>query len=289
MMKQSTVAALLVVLVVNDLETFVLSFSPGRFARPRPSFAIVGADDSEEVKKETLTFNADIEVISDTIPSDFTEEFVQFFSQKECRDLFLSAGGTRTMTELPMDDADDLISLWKESCKHWGSAMLPEDDDTLVEVEISVRFPGLTLVTRTCSGVKTLINEDGTLDYNMVLIGEKKEPRGPAAIVWIFDQLTGNANKPKDRYSIPSAKALAKVSLVDKEGSCAVKYSIDFRIDVEFPRVLLRILPFSKEKMEEQGSSSVRRTITKDVLQALDAVRSHFHHNQSVAESALLS
>ena len=282
MMKKVTVCTLLAVFA--NVGTFVLGFAPRASFVRGPSFALF----AEEEKKETLTFNADLELISDAVPSEHKEEFARFFGQKDCRDLFLSAGGTRPVKELSMDEAD-LINLWKESCEHWGSSMLPEDDDIIVAVETSIRFPGLTLVTHTCSGVKAHTKEDGSVNYDMVLIGERNEPRGLAAMVWIFNQLTGNESKPKDRYLTPTAKALVKISIVEKDDSYAVKYHMDFQIDIEFPKVLLRILPTSKEKMEEQGSSSVRKTLTKDVIQALDAVCSKFQHNQSVpAESILL-
>lgn len=44
-------------------------------------------------------------------------------------------------------------------------------------------------------------------------------------------------------------------------------------VDVSFPKVLLRILPVSKEKAEEQGSQSILKTIEKDSGPALESFK----------------
>ena len=238
--------------------------------------------DSGKKKKGTLTFNADVELTSDTIQGQTRGDIAGFFRQKECRDLLLSAGGTKKIQELPMEE--DLVALWKDCCEHWGPEMLPEDGDTIVSVQSEIGFPGLRVLTTACSAVKLRENANNSPMYESLFIAEKLEAVGPAPLVWLYNQLTGNAKRPKDKFLAPSAKAKGLMSIVEKENtSYAIKFALDFQIDMVFPDALLRILPASRKKMEEQGSAAVYKAVAKDAQNALKGAVEAFNKRRSAS------
>jgi len=146
-------------------------------------------------------------------------------------------------------------------------------------VDTQVSFPGLTLVTSTVSGIKEIRNERNILEaFEVFLIAEKSKPKGAAPIVWMYNKLTGNDKREHGVFQPPKqakAKSLIGSTKLD-DGSLALSFKLDMQITIEFPAILLKILPTSKEKVEEEGSASVLKTMSKDIEMAMIAAYDKF-------------
>jgi len=178
-----------------------------------------------------------------------------------------------------------------------------------------VRFPGLKVVTTVCSGVKLTTKQTRREDkdnssnnnninewpeYEFIMIGERRSVQGPKPLVWIYNQLTGGGGNKKNSdnqkakgngdtddmrdasFNPSSTSARSLVSVVkqgdDDDGDAAYAFTFDLEMQIrlEFPKALVRILPTSKERMEEQGSAAVLSSVKGDVVAAIAAAREAF-------------
>jgi len=229
----------------------------------------------EKEAKETLNFNVDFSYTSDLLPSSSVDVH-DFFRKKTTRDFMVSIGGTRQVEELPI--TAELKDAWKESCDRFHSANFPNDtdDESVVSALSEAQFPGMKLQTSVLNGIKKIAMEDGTQGYETHLLAQKQEAYGPPPLVWIFNKLTGNADKEKGKFYPSSGKSISRVSVLEKEGGCVFHWDCKLHIKVEFPAVLVRILPVKKEKMEEQGSAAIQKAVEKDIRGGVDATRELF-------------
>ena len=58
--------------------------------------------------------------------------------------------------------------------------------------------------------------------------------------------------------------------------NCELDIETSLDIAVQFPKILLKILPVSKEKAEEQGSNSILKTLDKDTGASLKRIEEYF-------------
>jgi hypothetical protein len=250
-----------------------------------------------EAKGEQLVFRTAISAQSgplqhSTAPTTL-DSALAFFSSKDCLYHFTSGGGKNSICETVL--SPELTQYWQEMCKKgYGPEYLPQSSSSVIATATTMSFPGLTLTNNVYNGI---LRKSSTLtgqatehaSFNTVLVAEKQSVSGAPPIVWIFNQLTGRAgnnegNAANDSavYTKPSGFAKSKVSLISKEdgGTNQLSYCIDFQCNIDitltFPKLLLKVLPTSKEKMEEQGSASVSKAISRDVLQAVNTVNDAF-------------
>lgn len=228
-----------------------------------------------ETPKETLQFGKELTFTSDSLDAK-VEDVAEFFRRKECLDLILGAGSTRPIKE--MTATPQLKKMWREACDHFESASPPEDGDRILSTDTVLSLPGMTLITTVINGVKFLEDGKGLPMYETVLIADKRTASGPAPIVWIYNQLTGDGKVKDGEYSPPQARVISRASITEKNGQPAFKVQVVFRIVVEFPAILVRILPTSKAKMEEQGINSISKGIAKDVDLSLAALPKAFQN-----------
>jgi hypothetical protein len=78
----------------------------------------------------------------------------------------------------------------------------------------------------------------------------------------------------KEEQSVSSFSRFYTKIINDDEDESSVVFAIDSSLDiaVKFPSLLLKILPVSKEKAEEQGSASVAKTLMNDTGAALQRI-----------------
>ena len=95
---------------------------------------------------------------------------------------------------------------------------------------------------------------------------------GAPPVVWLFNKLTGTDTQGE--YNPPTGKVETSVTVVpvDNDGGYALRFLCNVEIVTEVSKSLLKILPASKEKIQEQGSVSVSKTIEKDVRSSLESV-----------------
>jgi hypothetical protein len=227
-----------------------------------------------EKQKETLKFGKELTFTSKTLSDATAEDVAEFFRRKECLDLILGAGGSRPVKEITA--TPQLKKLWLEACDQFESASPPADGDLMLSTDTVLPLPGITLTTTGINGVKLLKDEKGLPMYETVLIADRRTAKGPAPIVWIYNQLTGDDKIKEGEFSPPQARVMSRSSITEKNGKFAFKVDVVFRIVVEFPAILVRILPTSKDKMEEQGTNSISKGIAKDVDISIDALPKAF-------------
>ena len=77
--------------------------------------------------------------------------------------------------------------------------------------------------------------------------------------------LDSGPQKNKDAFGPSNGNVRTCAAIKEQDGSLVVSFDVDFEINIVFPRILLRILPTSKEKAEAQGSETCRKTVKKEV------------------------
>ena len=226
--------------------------------------------------KEKLVFTADCTFTSEPILHFTRNQLQEFFDTPETQLLLVSAGGKRQVIRYPTL-TPELKQLWLDACDTYGSVYSPLENDTALASDAIIQFPGLRQITTVLNGVKTQIDANGLPKYVFILIGEKKQISGSPPIVWLYNKLTGADKEDADRFILNDTKASSVVSIVENpDGSVAFKFSIELQIKVAFPRALVKILPTTKEKMEEQGSAAVLSAISTDIVDSLTETRRAF-------------
>jgi len=132
------------------------------------------------------------------------------------------------------------------------------------------------------------------VEYQLVYIKDEQYVDGPRVLVWIFNKLTGknsntgsgNGNSGSSIGSGSDAPSNSKQQSVSSFSRFYVNITNDkmaiFKIEsmldiaIKFPTFLLKILPVSKEKAEEQGSASVMKTLVKDTGASLQRVVDYY-------------
>jgi hypothetical protein len=286
MMVFSTQLSPLLVMLVS---TLLCLLSVDAFALPafhRPAVAVTPKS-RLFAEQESLTFQATFTATSDQIGTENKDELRAFFMSKTCRDHFFSAGGSRKISDEPL--TPELEQHWNDACTaHYGAASRPEKGDVVVATESDVQFPGLTMKNKVYNGMKLLENGDFPT-YTILLIAEKKRVFGARPVVWLFNQLTGNDAEKEDTFSAPSGMAQSKIYVVEEESGYFINFDCEIEITVKFPKWVVKILPVSKEKMEEQGSASVKKAVGNDISKCVESANDAFLNWQKAESKAAAS
>lgn len=223
-------------------------------------------------EKAKLTFTANFDVKSDKLPTESSSEAYEFCVGKQCTNHFLSAGGKSIIQEVELDNT--LKTLWGKAAEDWSGIETlpnPENGDCVVSTETSINFPSLKLLSTVYSGKKLLRDANGNPYNTFVGIADKRTPVGPAPIVWIYNKLTGGGNNETE-YSPPSGRAQSNLTVDETNDEYAIRFQATIQIIVEFPYILMKLLPASKEKLEEDGSASVYKSLDKDIQRTVASV-----------------
>lgn len=219
----------------------------------------------------SLVFHTDCTLRSDPLPLSHHHDkqaLFSFFQQESTRNLLVSGGGRRPCRQVPV--TPQIETLWKRACDaYYGPERLPQPSDVAMATETETSFPGFTFQTLVLNGCK-LYNSNSKAtspSYEFCLIGDRKTLRGSPPIVWLVQKLTGHT--PQNDFQLSETRAISRVSIVDN------MFQIDIQLTttVHFPKLFLRLLPASKEKVEERGTQSVTKAVVKDAGNALSAVQ----------------
>ncbi|EEC50589.1 predicted protein [Phaeodactylum tricornutum CCAP 1055/1] len=224
--------------------------------------------------QSSLTFRCDIQYTSEVLPECGKEEAAAFLFRPETRDLLLSAGGSRLVKEVLV--TPEIKGMWVEACqRYYSQEDFPEKGDKVMVVGTEIKFPGLKLMIKALSGVKAYSTDDGLYIYKFYSIAEKQQVEGALPVVWLFNQITGAKDKPNG-FGPSNAWSKTCVSIVELGAGTAYNFDCTFEIKMQFPATLLRLLPASKEMVEEQSSITIRNTLFKDIVKAVDASHKAF-------------
>mmetsp|Transcript_18670 Transcript_18670/g.51089 ORF Transcript_18670/g.51089 Transcript_18670/m.51089 type:complete len:295 (+) Transcript_18670:30-914(+) len=235
---------------------------------------------------EQLVFGGDYCGISDPLPVGTSKEAAEEFMMRETTQNLLFSAGGKNPSE-PLAITEELVEMWSNLTEYYGYDRKPTLDDKMVKVTSSVKFPGLTLTTISASGLFVLDNPNsGLKEYHSFFVAEEQQVTGLPPSVFVYNRLTGNSEKEKGKFYPGSGKALSIVSVVEKnDGALSYSFDVKLQITVNFPRALMKILPMSKEKMEEQAGKSISKTISKDVDSAMEAVAKAYEVYESAPTS----
>lgn len=118
-------------------------------------------------------------------------------------------------------------------------------------------------------------NENKLPEYQFVLLDASQDARGAPPVVWLFKKLTGsNKNKDGDLSSTEksSPSSFTRVfAKIDKNGYVAFEADGFLRVTLSFPPIMIKLLPLSIEKFEEQGSASIQKVLDKSLRASIDS------------------
>ena len=198
---------------------------------------------------------------------------IDFFRDSKHSACLISAGNTRESHTVAV--SDELLQKWKSRALALG-AKEPEATDTIISVRTGgIRFAGVTVESTSLIGSKLLLPTAANAfpSYEFVLIQDQREATGLRPIVWVYNQLTGVGDKERDKYTTPMS--LSRVTPCLTPDGESVTFQIDsfLEIRINFPAILLKILPVSKEKAEAQGAEAVTKALKKDIDVSIEKFR----------------
>ena len=233
-------------------------------------------------------------VLSESLPSDMPQASIaNILYRKEVLVAFASGGEANSSPqEIPV--TAEWESAWRKYCEKWyGEAYLPRQGDSIYKSRTYTRFPGLTLCTEVYTGVKILprVGSKGLPGYCFLVIGQEQTAKGLPPVVWMFHQIMGT--KPVDQKvavevdSLVPSGPIKSIYCVEASnvGQLHLKLQSNFQFRLEFPAVLLKIMPMSRAKAERQGSTALSKTITKAANRAIECGYKAFLrlHQESVS------
>lgn len=279
-MKRELINATLLLLgsLVRAVFTFTTNIGSNHVRmKTSPRTAAAASSSSNDKEEGGLTLIADARIISGTLPCSDPLKVKEFLMRDETRNLIMSAGGERPYETI--NRTPQLLQLWENVCEeYFTDDDKPKESDELFAVDTSIKFPGLTLVTSSLNGIKKITSsgdDKESLVYEFYLIGEEQTLKGAPPMVWLYKQLS-NKDEEKSGYGPTNGKVKTSVTLVKQEDGYALDLDCRFQILMKFPRIALKLLPASKEKIEAQASESIRKTVETDLKKSLQAVEKTF-------------
>jgi hypothetical protein len=208
-----------------------------------------------------------------------------FFSQKENCDLLFSAEATLTDVDNPSPELWDML---KDSTLYYRDA-LPDSTTTastpirfMELANAPMHFIGVTLHSTATVGIQYLKGSDfakqsshfGFPEFRFYLLSTNLEARGPPPLVWLFYKLIGK-KQGEDGISTASASRFQTSGLTRVWAEASQKRVIfhnTARLEsrLRIPSVLLSLMPFSVQHLEEKGSESLQTAIDKDMEPAAE-------------------
>lgn len=162
-------------------------------------------------------------------------------------------------------------------------ANVNEDDKKMLQISTSMNFPGLRVSSSNVFGAK-LVKMEGddektttTLpEIQMTLINSMQSVDGLPPSVWLYNKLTGASSDSykKDSRST-SSYSIVKVKPISDDQFVFTSFA-QIEVNVKFPSTLIKILPVSVEKLEEQGSNAMQKSIEKELSTNLERFRNAY-------------
>ncbi|KAL3926006.1 MAG: hypothetical protein SGILL_000005 [Bacillariaceae sp.] len=245
------------------------SMKPSLVTKNPKEFSQLASTSPEAVEDTSLILKGSITTQSESLPVVSRERLSNFFRNPAFRNLLVSGGGERPVEEV--DVTEDLLEDWKAQCKSHG-VELPDDNDSILSVvSRGIEFPGLKVKSTATVGVKFVEKENIAPRHEFVLLATQEKASGLPPVVWIYNKLTG-ADKKDNASDNSKAKSLSTVTYeATEDGKVKFRTNSFLQIGITFPKVLLKILPSDKATIEEKASSSIEKTLMKDVVHSMKA------------------
>lgn len=222
---------------------------------------------------------------------------LSFFQDEEVRSILLNGDRENSIELIKKENINQaMIDLWMQQAEVVGGDVPSmSNGDVVFQVNTgTMNFSGLKISSNSLIGVKYLnTNEKEQPEYQLVFIKDKPVVGGPRILVWIYNRLTGNGKSGKKKTKNgqtddddnddndgkeQSVNAFSRFTYETTPDGKSIVFSVESTLEVivKFPSLLLKVIPVSKEKAEEQGSASVLKAMGKDIEAVLPKVRSHY-------------
>jgi hypothetical protein len=260
----------------------VSSFTPGFFESRRSACPALLSNDigatgddkvgDDKVETSSLQFVAGTSLLTESAPLPTPPlQLVDFFQASEYRNHLLLGYGILDGEVLPaveplLHPSPDLWDRWAKQADLTGTPTPRPDVDELLLVKSSgIPFSlGLTMFVESIIGFNLVLpdeSEGSFPEYQFTLIQDTIRAEGPRAMVWIFEKITGASSKQKKGQTTHSFSTLKVEPSPDKPGEIVFQSNTRLEINLYFPKILLRILPMSREKSNEIGSKSTLKSL----------------------------
>lgn len=216
------------------------------------------------------------------LPNDMEQDiFASFFSTKNNNHHLLTKGTRNNVQTLDSKEIPKHMKQWIEEAERMGAAK-PDLNDSLLS--LSVRTPFLVFVLNVSAtlGAKLLWHPFATKEggrkselllpeYQFLLLDQTFRADGPPPLVFIFDQLTGINKKVRGTYRQPNHALFQVTAEPSPDGKhLSFMSRMNSELNIRFPKILLKLLPVPKERIEKEGSTSLQNNMERDVPPGVD-------------------
>lgn len=216
------------------------------------------------------------------------EEILRFFSTDEANFHLLAKGTHNVVKEVDDHEVSTQLDHWTSEA-HYMNAKIPTTDDKLLSLSVTTPFLVFVLKVTAMLGVKILwhsyqitTSDDAHTEvklpeYQFILLDQTFSAEGPPPLVFIFNQLTGINKTAKGTYKQPN-HALFTVKATPSKDIKRVSFvsRMTAELNIRFPEILLKLLPVPKERIEKEGSHSLKRNMERDVPPGVDLFRNAY-------------
>jgi len=227
--------------------------------------------------------------------------------------MLLSGSGNNKATILSQAECISMKDAWTERARDvGGEAPDLEQGDVVCRVNTGgMNFAGLDVKSDAMIGTKLVFPDASNIEnestrasaennvfvspeYQLTFIKDTQNVKGPRLLVWMFNKLTGKDGKQKQSGNEEGKKEQEQAAVtsfsrffVEQSGDSEAIFVIETSLDiaVKFPSLLLKILPVSKEKAEEQGSASVIKVLVRDTGASLERIALYYTNMQKVSSA----
>ena len=221
-----------------------------------------------------------------------TRNLDTFFGKKDYINLLFSADATLSEVDNPSTELWEMLHHCASLYQNYPGMKKPDTTTPIRFIELAnppMSFIGITLHSTASVGIQFLSGSEysqqskhsGFPELHFYLLSTNLEARGPAPLVWLFYKLIG---KKQGEDGITSSTAsrfqtsgFTRVWAEAKEKRKVVFHDMALlESRLRIPSILLKLVPFSIEHLEKQGSDSLQTAVDKDVVPALDRFQSAY-------------
>lgn len=215
--------------------------------------------------ESSLLFFAKKRYLSEPIKNDEDDDIktklASFLQEKGTIQTLLGGASENEVIKLP--SSSDLLDQWTLKSEMLGAKKPTSSDAAYMVTTDGIQFPGLKLVTKAYIGTSLALKDPSSFpELQLVFIKDEQFAEGFNR--WIFNKLTGG--KKRSDEGGQSTSSISRISATTDGVESGYRFSVDtqLQVNINFPAILLRILPVSKSKAEEQGSLSLEKLLDKD-------------------------
>ena len=260
---------------------------PNKRRNTAPAASTVAAPADFTSDPSALTFSGQIVKSSQPLATSAEERahLIEFFQSTNARNtLFVSDA-----PPVPIHPVTpQLVRSWQAEAQRLG-AVLPDasssnEQQTVMQLcSNGISFSGLVVETTVLCGAK-LISGSGLLPaYEFTMIQDSTQARGPRLLMWIYNQVMGLVGNNNRQTNNPpkTTTSLCRISLAEaSNGGLGIHFESSFQVQMKLPSFLLKVLPVSKSRAEQQGSAAVTGFVQKGVVDSMQRFEETFAEYQ---------